>query len=426
MQTFSFHGYPRLTKLAGLAPILMLGLTVSCHPDNKIPKPKDGFVCGKIDYEANTPPKRAAFENRNHPNIPSESDVGTGDPNRPIGVVRQFAGNERAVAREIVQIRFYDHGSLEGTMTGVVIDRHTILTAAHGFYPTQLPNGEQTTYNNVEVAFLNANNVWIETPMIAYFIDPRYDADWENTGGERTQMAWGDDLAMLQVAIDFERHGIEPVGMGQHYIPARDCNDCAIDALDLWGYGRTDAERAQGRNQDPDDRALRTITSRPLNSVADAQETNVLTFPYYDDPGDSGGPAYRLNRQTGFIEVVGVVSGNEETANNSHEVGPGAYGDRHVTVVSTITERFLADARNLAHEWRDATMGLFPPRFPAPMPTLPNGVPNPTATSYPENGPAGPATPIRSESGVNGYFVGTFPFPNPTALPTPGPAGGCG
>jgi hypothetical protein len=140
--------------------------------------------------------------------------------------------------------------------------------------------------------------------------------------------------------------------------------------------------------------------------------------------------ALRISRR-GDWELVGIILGEDQEANENFEIDPdgnAALGDYIVGVTGVPTQTQMHELETLADGWRDQNRHLINSSvYPAPAPVLPNGQPNATVT-VPPDGDAGPSVPIAGSgiTGVDGYFVGDFPFPPPAAAPRPnGPGGGC-
>jgi hypothetical protein len=325
------------------------------------------------------------------------------DPNRHT----EYTIPTRA-APQVVQIRFYRGGMGVAIATGTIVGAHSVLTAAHSFL--------DNNFDEVAVAFAPRTGshagTLVETPPINYFLNPGYRQRYYGTNGEP---GWANDLALVEVAIDFRNSGIQPSVIGTDYTPPCDTNNCPNEPVALMGWGSSHPMPGA----DPTNLDLRGLGTTPLNSAYNIEQTGLITYNQYTDPGDSGGPVYRFNAQESRNEVIGVILGEDDGANDQYEVSPTGEsgGSNPVAVATTIRQADLDELRNLALEWQRASQGNpFGPavQYPRPTRTLPNNHPNPTYSSYPVFGPAGRPTPLFSTRYEDGYFVGNFPFPAPT------------
>jgi hypothetical protein len=312
-------------------------------------------------------------------------------------------------APQVVQIRFYLDGEPAHFATGVVVGGHSVLTAAHPFLDFD--------YDYVAIAVAPRTGphqgTLVETPPIQYLLNRDYVERYHATDGEP---GWSDDSALIEVAIDFEELGIERSHIESDYVPPCDSNGCPIETLTLMGWGSDTATELTQLE-------LRGVEVTPGNSSSNIRDEGLIIHDPRTNNGDSGGPVYRFNAERSRRELIGLMLGDDDSASEQYEVNPGpgdGRGDRLVSVATTLTAGLLDDLRSRGLQWSNQSHGDpfgSDVQYPRPTRTLPNGRPNPTFTSYPETGPAGPATPLFSTHHQDGYFVGEYPFPLVTPAP---------
>jgi hypothetical protein len=300
------------------------------------------------------------------------------------------------IGRLMVRVVRLRNGVPVGNSSGVIVGRHTVLTAAHALRDTRTP------YDEIQVLIVDDDTGnWVDARPVAYFVHPDYDPDIENT---ETHVP--NDLAMIEVAIDFqEEQDITPMRIGTGFVPTPDSADCPIDVLSMWGYGRGN------RGGDP---YIRGTQVTPLDSVHEIIESSIMTFLPVADPGDSGGAVIRLDTRHNVYVLVSLISGLVALADGQ---------TRAATAV--LTPERLEPLFRLANQWRNANQSIFAGTYPEPSANLPNGTANPAANHYPVDGEGGDASPTVGGNGHNGYFV--YPVvDDPYPQPFPPGAGQCG
>lgn len=355
-----------------LSPLLFLALATfaACGgKDNRVPDPEAN--CGAQQNQAPLPP-RTSIDAR---------DL------RPVVEIRFY--NTRRPTNQLVD--------MQGT--GVIVGRTSVLTVAHNL------ERADSQYNEVRVAVRGRDGRMHETDVIHVTVNPNFNG-----------FTYAGDLALLQVDTDLEALGITPATVATDYLPPRDCQNCPLASdLQFYGYGT-----AAG----PSDQ-LRGLNSNPLNSVRNIQDSGVMTFQAFTEPGDSGGPHFRPN-QNG-LQVVGLHVGRVDRANDRFEID-GDRGNVDVAVATTIRQSDW-DALNAgAEDYRHQNQGFFTPQYPDPDDTWPNGESNEDVHGgdLPQLPTHGQDDPLNPANSTNGYFVGDYPATNVIHLIQPGPANGCG
>jgi hypothetical protein len=407
----------RLLNKALVAVAMLVGMgQINCGPSSD-PIPEAETKCGKGAYRHKSTSGKSVSQRTN-----VEGPIGTVEAalsDEGEGTVYEPGVHRRS---QFVQIRLYQDDRIMATGTGIIVGRNSILTAAHTFY--------SRNYNRPMLLFNRTpgQTDLVEVPITDHFIHPTYrrlaEANQEEHGDNATVdgLPWRNDFAMVQVAIDFQALGIEPVFVAVDYVPNRDCHECPRDANTLIGWG--------GYGTGISEHNLHEVSTHALSSNAYIQRTGMLAYNPYFQQGDSGGAVLRYNAELHREELVGIILGRDPEASAYYQIDPdgGALGTTTVGVATTINQQMLNRVINQAGIFRDRNTGLLGPQFPVPNRELPNGNPNPSYTSYPETGPGGPSIPTQSDlgTGVSGYFVGSWPMPEPTIVPQPPAADGCG
>lgn len=375
--------------------MLVTGVTqLACKSPGNGPKPDPNYVCGRSAFEDYG--VQSIFGSDLRPlSSDSEGVSSTSEPlrnrrNAMVGITTHL----NTELRQIVQLRYYRNGVITGVQTGTIIGRNTVLTAAHGFIDAE--------YDSVQVAFRNAHGAWVETPELATFIEPAvHDAFVDDPD----EAPWAGDLALTQVPIDFTLHGITPVPVRRDFMPNRDCNDCPTQTLYMAGYGLTQGQTLFDVHR-PSTWPLHGVAAMPLNTDTNIRDAQVMTFLWYTEDGDSGGPV--LAYIDGQLQLVGVLGGDTDgndgnEANDRYEVDTGEGGFNTVTVASTIPTARLNALVALQQRWQSANQHLGQ-GYPDTQTNYPNGThhPDPPDNQPPE---AGSWIPVQGSSSVSGYYT---------------------
>jgi len=384
-------GMQAIVKSCALVATLGLLSSVGCGSDRQTSMCIDAIANGKDCKDSCNYPVPDTTQLKSIGTIASGSSAADyRSQSEPVSSVKQAIDTKLAFdpglrnKREVVRLELRRaDGTVVRTATGVVVAPHLVMTVAHLY-------DRDVAYAGAVVIARDRQGTEVPLPEVDWFVNP----DHRPMIGTTYDMANGPrDFAFVAVADDFADLDIRPATLTANWLPASDCVIPPLTQVELYGYG------ARGTVD-----SLRGVVGSVMNSNAQIEARNVITFQGATEGGDSGGPVIYTDLRTARTYVVGMIVASAT--------------DGSASFASRITVANMEALANQIEAFRVRSEGHL---FPVPAPTLPNGAVNPTSVHYPLTTSVAtatsspPPTPTTSPAEV-GYTLTATPLHPPSGV----------